>query len=248
MENYCERAAEIRSAGGGLGRDGGMAEFMLIPSARLLVPLEDLDPRQAAPLSDAALTPYHAIKRSLPLLSPGTSAVIIGVGGLGHLAVQILKALSPARVIAVDVAQDKLGLARESGADEVVLSNHQAAEAIRELTHGQGADVVLDFVGVDATLALSAKVVRVLGHLSIVGLAGGSLRWDFFALPNGSQLTGPYWGSITELMEVVDLARAGKIQIHTEFFPLESAMGAYERLRSGTLRGRAVITPHDRPG
>ncbi|HWB70411.1 MAG TPA: alcohol dehydrogenase catalytic domain-containing protein, partial [Solirubrobacterales bacterium] len=100
-ENYCERQAEIGAFGGGLGLDGGMAEYMLVPHARLLLPLGDLDPREAAPLSDAALTPYHAIKRSLRLLTPGSSAVVIGVGGLGHMAVQILGALSPARIVAV---------------------------------------------------------------------------------------------------------------------------------------------------
>ena len=93
---------------------------MLVPDSRLLMPLGDLDPRDAAPLSDAALTPYHAIKRSLHLLVPGSTAVVIGVGGLGHMAVQILRALSPARVIAVDTSAEKLALAREVGADETV--------------------------------------------------------------------------------------------------------------------------------
>ena len=103
LETLCEHASEFRAAGGGLGRDGGMAEYMLVPDARLLVPLGDLDPRDAAPLSDAALTPYHAIKLALAKLVPGSSAVVIGVGGLGHMAVQLLRALSPARVIATDI-------------------------------------------------------------------------------------------------------------------------------------------------
>ncbi len=107
-ENYCERQAEIGAFGGGLGLDGGMAEYMLVPHPRLLLPLGDLDPRDAAPLSDAALTPYHAVKRSLDLLVPGSTAVVIGVGGLGHMAVQILRALSPARIVAVDTSADKL--------------------------------------------------------------------------------------------------------------------------------------------
>lgn len=99
-ESYCEYQAEIGAFGGGLGLDGGLAEYMLVPDARLLLPLGDLDPRDAAPLSDAALTPYHAVKRSLDLLVPGSTAVVIGVVGLGHMAVQILRALSPARAIA----------------------------------------------------------------------------------------------------------------------------------------------------
>ena len=111
LETLCERAAQLGAAGGGLGRDGGMAEYMLVPDPRLLVPLGDLDPRDAAPLSDAALTPYHAIKLALHQLVPGTSAVVIGVGGLGHMAVQILRALTPARVIATDIDAGKLELA-----------------------------------------------------------------------------------------------------------------------------------------
>ncbi len=97
FENYCEHTSEVRGAGGGLGLDGGMAEYVLVPSARLLVPLGDLDPVEAAPLGDAALTPYHAIARSRAALVPGTTALVIGVGGLGHMAIQILRALTPAR-------------------------------------------------------------------------------------------------------------------------------------------------------
>ena len=134
LETLCERAAQIGASGGGLGRDGGMAEYMLVPDPRLLVPLGDLDPRDAAPLSDAALTPYHAIKLALHQLVPGTSAVVIGVGGLGHMAVQILRALSPTRVIATDIDPGKLELARAVGAEHTVASGEHAAEEIRELT------------------------------------------------------------------------------------------------------------------
>src|SRR4029079_7667088 len=157
LETLCERAGQIGAAGGGLGRDGGMAEYMLVPDSRLLVPLGALDPRAAAPLSDAALTPYHAIKLALHQLVPGTSAVVIGVGGLGHMAVQILRALTPARVIATDVDPAKLELARAVGADHTVASSEDAAAEIRELTQGRGAALVLDCVGSDGTLALDTK-------------------------------------------------------------------------------------------
>ncbi len=243
-ENYCERQEEIGAFGGGLGLDGGMAEYMLVPSARLLLPLGDLDPRDAAPLSDAALTPYHAIKRSLHLLVPGSTAVVIGVGGLGHMAVQILRAMSPARVIAVDTSADKLRLAREVGAAETVRPGEDAADAIRELTGGLGAELVLDNVGADDTLALASKIVRFESHLTMVGLAGGAFEFGFGALPFECQLTLPYWGTAIELMEVLDLARAGKIRAHVERFPLEQVADAYERLRHGSLDGRAVICPH----
>jgi propanol-preferring alcohol dehydrogenase len=107
-----------------LGHDGRTAEFMLAPDARLLVPLGDLDPVQAAPLTDAGLTPYHAIKQALPVLTAEATAVVIGVGGLGHLAVQILRATTAARVIALDISDDKLANARALGADETLRSKH----------------------------------------------------------------------------------------------------------------------------
>lgn len=242
-ENYCERAAEIRAAGGGLGRDGGMAEYMLVPSTRLLVPLGDLDPVAAAPLTDAGLTPYHAIKRSLPLLEPGSTAVVIGVGGLGHLAVQLLKALSPARVVAVDTVEAKLDQARRIGADAGVLAGEQAADQIRGRTRmGLGAELVLDLVGADPTLALAAQVAKPKGAVTIVGLAGGTLPVAFGQLPLECSVAIPYWGSRSELMEVIALAQAGRIEPEVERFPLEQAHLAYQRMRDGQLRGRAVIT------
>ena len=225
-ENYCERQAELGAFGGGLGLDGGMAELMLVPAARLLVPLEGLDPVEAAPLTDAGLTPYHAIKRSLHRLVPGSSVVVIGVGGLGHMGVQILEALSPARVIAVDVDEAKLRLAREVGADETFLSGPEAGREIRALTRGLGAQLVLDFVGADATMRLAAEVARADGEISIVGLAGGALPVAFGQVPFECPVSIPYWGSAVELMEVLALARAGAVKAHVERFPLEpSARG-----------------------
>lgn len=243
MENYCEHQAEIPASGGGLGLDGGMAEYMLIPSPRFLVPLGGLDPVAAAPLCDAALTPYHAIKRSLGLLRPGSTAVVIGAGGLGHMAIQILAALTPSRIVAVDVARDKLTLAEEVGATDMVISDEDAAQRIRGLTHDLGAELVLDFVGSDATMALGAKTVRSLGDMTIIGLAGGGLGFNFFTLPYEASLAATYWGSVTELMEVIDLATAGKIAARIERFPLEKIHEAYEKLRAGAIDGRAVIVP-----
>jgi propanol-preferring alcohol dehydrogenase len=244
LETLCERAAQLGAAGGGLGRDGGMAEYMLVPDPRLLVVLGDLDPRDAAPLSDAALTPYHAIKLALHQLVPGSSAVVIGVGGLGHMAVQILRALSPARVIATDIDPGKLELARAVGADHTVASGEAAAQEIRELTRGRGATLVLDCVGNDATLALDTQVVAKGGAVMVIGVGGGTLEYRFNTLPSDASLTHPYWGSSIELAEVLELARSGHITAHAEHFPLERVADAYERMQSGTLSGRAVITPH----
>jgi propanol-preferring alcohol dehydrogenase len=242
MENYCENAAELGAAGGGLGRDGGMAPYQLVPSARLLVPLGDLDPARAAPLTDAGLTPYHAVKRSLPLLVPGSTVVVIGVGGLGHLAVQILRALTAARIVAVDQRDRALDLAREVGADEAARTD-EAATVIGELTRGKGADVVLDFVGVDATMRLGAQVARPLGHLTVVGIGGGTLPFGFFGVPYEVSVATTYWGSVTELMEVLALAAAGHVAAHTRTFPLAEAPRAYELLAAGEVDGRAVIVP-----
>jgi alcohol dehydrogenase, propanol-preferring len=243
MENYCERQGEIGSMGGGLGRDGGMAPFMIVPSARLLVPLGDLDPAEAAPLTDAGLTPYHAIKRSLGLLVPGSTAVVVGVGGLGHMAVQMLKALSPATVIAVDQRKEALAVAADVGADQTVLAGDGAADEVRELSRGKGADVVLDVVGADSTLAFAASVARPLGHLTIVGIAGGSVSVSFFGIANEVSVATTYWGSLPELMEVVALAQEGRIQAHVQRFDFDHALDAYAALREGRLDGRAVIVP-----
>ena len=243
MENYCEHQAEMGAAGGGLGLDGGMAPLMLVPNARHLVPLGDLNPVEAAPLTDAGLTPYHAIKRSLPLLGAGSCAVVIGAGGLGHMAVQLLGALCPATVIAVDQRASALRAATDAGATHAVHSGLEAAATIRELTKGRGADLVLDVVGVDATLALGAAVVRQLGHLTLVGIGGGSLAVSFFGVPYEASVATTYWGTIPELMEVVTLAQKGDIRANVRTFPLERAIDAYEAMRTGQLDGRAVIVP-----
>ncbi|MFP4511337.1 MAG: NAD(P)-dependent alcohol dehydrogenase [Acidimicrobiales bacterium] len=244
MENYCERQAELGAAGGGLGHDGGMAPRMLVPSDRWLVPLGDLDPVEAAPLTDAGLTPYHAIKRSLPLLGPGSTAVVIGAGGgLGHMGVQILKALTPATVIGVDQHQAGLDRAAAAGADHGVLSDDQAATTIAELSKGKGVDVTVDMVGADPTLSLAAAITRPLGHLTIVGIGGGTLPIGFFSIAYEVSVATTYWGTIPELMEVIALGAQGRIQPHVQRYPLDDAMSAYEAMSAGTLDGRAVIVP-----
>ncbi|MFT4102434.1 MAG: NAD(P)-dependent alcohol dehydrogenase [Burkholderiaceae bacterium] len=245
-ENYCEQHASLMPVmGGGLGADGGMAEYMIVPSPRLLVPLGKLDPVQAAPLSDAALTPYHAIKAALPWLRPGADVLLIGVGGLGHMAVQLLKTLSPARLIACDIDDDKLAHARALGADHTINTGDakQAAEAIRELVGERGADVALDFVGVQPTVDLCARVVGRGSRVSIVGLGGGILHYAANQPPYGCEVNVPYWGTRTELMEVIALAEAGRIRADVESFPLEQAVDVYQRLREGRIHGRAVLVP-----
>ncbi|MER7985209.1 NAD(P)-dependent alcohol dehydrogenase [Streptomyces noursei] len=241
-ENYCQQTAGL---GGGLaGHDGGMAEYLLVPASRFLIPLGSLDPREAAPLSDAGLTSYHAVKRSLHLLGPGSTAVVIGAGGLGQMAIQILRALSAATtVVAVDTDAGKLETARRMGADEALPSGDQAVTRIKDMTRGQGAQLVLDMVGVDPTLRMAAQVARVLGHLTIVGLGGGALPVDFSSPQHECSVASPYWGFIPELIEVITLAQQQKIKLLVEHFPLERAGEAYQLLHDGKIRGRAVITP-----
>ncbi|MCC2981422.1 NAD(P)-dependent alcohol dehydrogenase [Sphingomonas sp. IC4-52] len=243
-ENYCERHASIPTYGGGLGSDGGMAEYMIVPSPRLLVPLGGLDPIKAAPLSDAALTPYHAIKAALPLLSPDATVLVVGVGGLGHMAVQILRALTPARLIAADIDDTKLAHARQLGANVTINTRDgRAAEEIRELVGQRGITVALDFVGAQSTIDIAAQVVGRNSHISIVGLGGGTLHYAANNPPYGTQVTIPYWGSRTELMEVIALAQAGHIAAAVQTFPLEEVNEVYQRLREGRIQGRAVVMP-----
>ena len=211
LETYCERPedAPVPGGGGGLGLDGGMADYLLVPSARHLVPIPSgLDLVAAAPLTDAALTPYHAVRRSMGKLRPGSTAVVIGVGGLGHLGIQVLKAITAARVVAVDSRESARNQAAELGADLVLEPGQDTAARIREATGGRGADVVLDFVGSDETLATAAACVRQLGDVTIVGIAGGTLPVSFFGIPYEASVQTTYWGNRRELVAVLDLRAA----------------------------------------
>jgi propanol-preferring alcohol dehydrogenase len=244
VENYCQTPGKP-SPGGLGGTDGGMAEYLLVPSTRYLIPLGILDPREAAPLTDAGLTSYHAVKRSMHLLGPGSTAVVIGAGGLGQMAIQVLKALcSATTVVAVDTSEDKLKIAKTMGADEALVSGDDAVRCIKDMTRGQGAEVVLDFVGINPTLAMAAQVSRVLGHLTIVGLGDAALPVNFNTPAKECSVASPFWGSIPELIEVIELAAAGKIRMLVEHFSLDGAAEAYHLLHDGKIAGRAVITPN----
>ena len=248
LETYCERPdrAPVPGGGGGLGLDGGMAEYLLVPAARHLVPLPDgLDPVDAAPLTDAGLTPYHAVRRSNAKLGPGSTALVFGVGGLGHLGIQILRATTAARVIAVDPRESSRDLAKTCGADLVLAPGADLVEHVREATAGHGADVVLDFVGSDETLAAGAASARQLGDITIVGIAGGTLPVSFFGVPYEASVQTTYWGNRRELVEVLDLASRGLLHTETTLYTLDDAGQAYRDLAHGTVRGRAVVVPHD---
>lgn len=242
-EQYCERAAELGIFPPGLGAHGAMADYLLVDDARHLVPLDGLDPVAAAPLADAGLTPYHAIKPVLPALVPGTTAVVIGAGGLGHLAIQMLRALSTCQVVALDLGKDKLEFATEVGAHHAFASDDGAVEAVRKVTGGRMADAVFDVVGTAATCGLAAQMVHAQSEIAVIGVAEGAVPVGFLALPHDVRVRAPYWGSIAELHEVLALARRGDITVETETFTFDNAPMIYERMHARTLRGRAVLVP-----
>lgn len=244
MDNVCQTpVGELGFHGGGAGRDGGLAKLMVVPSSRYLVPIGDLDAAAAAPLTDAGLTPYHAIQRSRHQLRPDGGVVVIGVGGIGHVAVQILRALSEVPVVAIDAREEPLRLALASGASAALPAAEASAERVREELGGRGATLVLDCVAIDSTLALAASVLAPGGDLSYVGRGGGTLPVAPGKVPFEASVIVPTWGSLAELVEVVALARAGAIRIEVERLTLDQAIEGYRRLERGEIVGRAVVDP-----
>jgi len=223
---------------------GGYAEFMHVPSERFLVKLDGLDPIAAAPLADAGLTPYRAIKKSLPYLYPGAAVAVLGIGGLGHMAMQILRALTPStRVIAVDVSEDRLEAATQLGASDVVDARGDAAAEIVRLTGGEGAQAVIDLVGSDASLRTAAAATGRKGIIVLVGLAGGTLPYSFLGMRSECTVTSSYWGSYDEFEEVLALARGGSIRATVRRYSLDQVNEALDSLARGQVQGRAVVTP-----
>ncbi|HOB50557.1 MAG TPA: NAD(P)-dependent alcohol dehydrogenase [Mycobacterium sp.] len=242
MENYCERPTTVN--GGGLGANGGMADYLLVPHQRHLVPLPDgLDPVTAAPLTDAGLTPYHAIRRSWSKLTPDATIVVIGVGGLGHVGVQIARATTAAQVVAVDVKDAALDLAQNVGAHHAVHSDSEAAQHIRDLTGGRGADVVIDFVGATPTMELALAAARGMADVTIVGIGGGQVPLSFFSQPYEVSIATTYWGSRPELVELLALAATGQVSTESSRYTLDEGVQAYRDLRDGRVTGRAVVVP-----
>lgn len=243
QDTYCENVATNPYLASGLGRDGGMAEYMTVP-ARNLVPLGEADPIDAAPLSDAALTPYHAIKLSLGHLDGGGKfALVIGLGGLGLVAVQILRALTGATVIATDMKEDAMAEAEKLGAVTVPGGEDQVAR-IREITGGRGVDAAFDFVGVTPTIDTAMASMAVQGRLTVVGIAGHPHSWSFYTAPYEVELTSTYWGTIEELHEVAQMYRDGQIVPQVTRYTMDQALEAYRALVDGKVSGRAVVVPH----
>lgn len=227
----------------GLGVDGAMAEYMIVDSVRHLVPIGDLDPVRAASLTDAALTPYQAIKSVLPRLVGGSTAVVIGAGGLGHVAIQLLREITPTRIIALDIGDEKLAFAKENGAHEALTSEPAAADKIKELTDGRGATVVFDFVGVDATGELAVACAGVGSAIVVLGAGGGGTKVGLMSAPYNIQVSTSLWGRRKELLELVEMAKRGQIKINTTTYSIDDAEQAYADMHDGKVVGRAVVVP-----
>jgi propanol-preferring alcohol dehydrogenase len=239
----CAAGEEQRCPDGlspGFQADGGYAEYVLVPHPRYLVPIGDLDPLRAAPLADAGVTPWRAVRRAGPWLRPGARVLLIGLGGLGQFALQFLRRLPELTIAVRELDPDKLALAAELGADLGLLGGD---ESLVNLGLGGPADVVFDFVGEDATLAYAARNVAPGGLLSLVGEAGGRLPFGFDIVPPEAFLTTTAWGSLADLRDVVRLARRGRLQWTVEPMPLRQARSAHDRLLAGKVRGRIVLIP-----
>ena len=227
----------------GLGVHGAMAEYMVVDSSRHLVPIGDLDPVRAASLTDAALTPYQAIKSVLARLVGGSTTVVIGAGGLGHVAIQLLRELTPTRVIALDIGQDKLDFARENGAHETFPSNPEAADRVRSLTGGRGATVVLDFVGADVTGDLAVSCGGVGSAVVVIGAGMGGAKVGLTSAPYNMTVSTSLWGRRAELLELVEMAKRDQIKIRTTTYPIDDGEQAYAAMHAGKIIGRAVVVP-----
>ena len=249
-ENYCQGHGmqRVPPPTPGVTRDGGMAEYAVVP-ASALVSIGDLDPAFAAILADAGLAPYHSVRLLRDRLDPGVCALVIGLGGLGQFAVQLLKILTPAKVIAVDIADAPLAAARAAGADVAIRADKSSiAEELLMQTGGDGFAGIIDFVGTDETLRLAASVLAPFGAIQAVGLSGGNIPFEAadistIGLPWGASLMKPYSGSYRDLADVIALAQAGRLQPNIETFALDQAITALDRLESGSISGRAVLVP-----
>ena len=227
----------------GLSHDGGMAEYLLT-SARACVKLDPRTrPQDVAALADAGITAYHAVRKSIPLLYPGTTCVVIGAGGLGHIGIQCLAALTAARVVVVDRNPDALKLAEQLGAQHTVVADGGQVAAVRELTGGRGAHVVLDFVAEQGAEQDGFAMTGEAGSYFVIGYGGTVHIPTLDIISTERNVFGNIVGTYTELDELMALAQGGRVTLHTRTYPLDAAVEAIADLDAGRVRGRAILVP-----
>ena len=241
QENLCDKPRSL-----GVYTDGGYAEYVLVPSYKYLVKIGDkLDIDRAATLTCSALTAYGAVKNAN--LKPGDNVVIVGAGGgLGLMAVQLAKAVTGARIIAMDLDLEKLKVAKENGADDTVSPREgDPIKRVMEMTDELGADVVIDFVNASKTVETDMQILRRRARVVLVGLFGGELRLSLVTMPTRAyKLIGSYTGSLSDLIELVSLAKRGVIKpVVSNRFKLDQATEALQMLKDGKILGRGVINP-----
>jgi len=227
----------------GLNVDGGMADF-LKTGARAVVKIDpSLQPADVAALADAGLTAYHAVKKASPQLYPGTKAVVIGAGGLGHIGIQSLKALTPAEIIVVDRSDAALKLAQQFGADHAVVADGTQVDKVTELTGGDGAEVVIDFVGERGAENDAWAMTRRAGSHFVIGY-GGTVNVDTIDIISTERnVIGNLVGTFNDLAELMTLAAQGKVKLHTQTYPLSAVNDAMDDLDGGRLQGRGILVP-----
>ncbi|QWZ09843.1 NAD(P)-dependent alcohol dehydrogenase [Nocardioides panacis] len=227
----------------GLNTDGGMAEYLLT-SARACVKLDATTrPEDVAALADAGITAYHAVRKAVPLLYPGTTCVLIGAGGLGHIGIQCLLALTSTRVVVVDANPDALKLAEQLGAHETVLAGESSVDTVKDLTDGEGAEVVLDFVAEQGAEQAGFAMTRPGGSYFVIGYGGTLTVPTLDIISTERNIVGNIVGTYNELAELMVLAQSGKVTLHTRTYPLAQAQDALRDLDAGLVRGRAILVP-----
>ncbi|WP_150245165.1 NAD(P)-dependent alcohol dehydrogenase [Nocardiopsis quinghaiensis] len=228
----------------GVDADGGMAE-LLLTNARSCVKLpEGLAPVDVAALADAGLTAYHAVRRAVPLLHPGAHAVLVGAGGLGHLGIQVLTALSPAELTVVDRSEEALRVAADLGAEHTVSADGTQVDAVADITGGRGAQVVLDFVGEGGTEKEGVAMTRDAGSYFVIGYGGALDIATIDVISREISVVGNLVGSYNDLDELMRLAARGRVRQRTRTYSLEAAPAAFDDLDHGRLPGaRAVLEP-----
>jgi NAD+-dependent secondary alcohol dehydrogenase Adh1 len=223
--------------------DGGMAEY-LRTTARACVKLDpSINPADVAALADAGITAYHAVRKAVPVLWPGTPAGVQGAGGLGHIGIQCLAALTATRIVVVDKNPAALELAKEIGADETVVADGSQVDAVKDLTGGEGATVVFDFVAEQGAENEAWAMTAPDGYQYVIGYGGqfSAPTLDFVA--GEKNVIGNIVGTYTDLAELMVLAQAGKVTLHTRQYPLDAALDALHDLDAGRVRGRAILVP-----